>query len=77
MLTDNGKPLAIMIPVNAETFDVANDLVRRMRAIRTVSNMRLRAAQMGAAKLTMAQIDRIIAKGRRERRTQARRTGRH
>ena len=55
--------------------DAAIDLVRRMRAIRTVSNVRLRAAQTGADRLTTAQIDRIIAKSRRERRTQTRRTG--
>ncbi|MPZ29589.1 MAG: hypothetical protein GEV13_01090 [Rhodospirillales bacterium] len=77
VLTANGKPLAIMLPVTAETFDEALDLVHRLRALRAVRDIRLRAAQTGANRLTMTQIDRIIAKSRSERKAQARRTGRH
>jgi hypothetical protein len=77
VLTANGKPLAIMLPVTAETFDDALDLVHRMRALRAIRDIRLRAAQTGANKLTMTQIDKIIAKSRSERKAQARRTGRH
>lgn len=55
VLTANGKPLAIMLPVTAETFDEALDLVHRMRALRAIRDIRLRAAQTGANKLTMAQ----------------------
>jgi antitoxin (DNA-binding transcriptional repressor) of toxin-antitoxin stability system len=76
VLTANGKPVAIMLPVSAETFDAALDLVHRMRAIRTVGEIRLRAARTGVDKLTMAQIDKIIAKSRRERRARTKRTGR-
>jgi len=76
VLTANGKPVAIMLPVSAETFDAALDLVHRMRAIRRVGEIRLRAARTGVDKLTMAQIDKIIAKSRRERRARTKRTGR-
>jgi antitoxin (DNA-binding transcriptional repressor) of toxin-antitoxin stability system len=77
VLTANGKPLAIMLPVTAETFDEALDLVHRMRALRAIRDIRLRAAQTGANKLTMSQIDKIIAKSRSERKAQSKRTGRH
>lgn len=77
VLTANGKPLAIMLPVTAETFDEALDLVHRLRALRAIRDIRLRAAQTGTNKLTMTQIDKIIAKSRSERKAQARRTGRH
>lgn len=77
VLTANGKPLAIMLSVTAETFDEALDLVHRLRVLRAVRDIRLRAARTGADKLTMTQIDRIIAKSRSERKAQARRTGRH
>jgi antitoxin (DNA-binding transcriptional repressor) of toxin-antitoxin stability system len=77
VLTVNGKPLAIMIPVTPETFDEAIDLVHRMRAIRAVRDIRLRATRTGADKLSLSEIDKIIAKSRAERRAQAKRTGRH
>jgi len=76
VLTANGKPVAIMLPVTAETFDAALDLVHRMRAIRAVTKIREHAARTGTNKMTMAQIDRIIDKSRRERRADAKRTGR-
>jgi hypothetical protein len=76
VLTANGKPLAIMLPVTAETFDSALDLVRRMRAVQLVSEIRQRAARTGADKLTMSDIDDIVAKSRKERRAQAKHTGR-
>lgn len=76
VLTANGKPVAIMMPVTAETFDEAINLVRQVRAIRALSDIRVSAAKSGADKLTMGAIDRIVAKNRRERKSQNRRTQR-
>ena len=76
VLTANGKPVAIMVPVTAETFDSAIDLLRRMRAIQALGEIRRRAAQNGTDKLTMAEIDDIIDETRKERRVRAKRTGR-
>ena len=76
VLTANGKPVAIMVPVTAETFDSALDLLRRMRAIQLLGDIRQRAAQNGTDKLTMSDIDNVIARTRKARRAQAKQTGR-
>ena len=76
VLTANGKPVAIMLPVTAETFDSALDLLRRTRAARLLSEIRQGARRTGAARLTMADIDDVVARSRKERRKQAKRTGR-
>jgi hypothetical protein len=73
VLTAKEKPIAILLPVTAETFESTLELVQRVQLMRAVDVMRARAARMGTNKMTMAEIDEVIAEARREARTRKQR----
>jgi hypothetical protein len=72
LLTVNGRPLAVLLPVNAETYDQTLDVVRRAQALQALSEIRERAAATGRDRMSLAEINAEIAAARRE----ARRSGR-
>lgn len=76
ILTANGRPVALLIPVDAATVDETADAVRRARAMRAIRAMRLKAARDGTNRLTMREIDAEIAATRATIAARSRRTGR-
>ena len=68
VLTSNGRPVAVMLPVDASSLDETLDTLRRTRALRALRAIRREAKARGLDKLSIAEIDAIIAKARRERR---------
>lgn len=68
VLTASGKPVGVLVGVDETRLDETVDAIRRARAVLAVSRIRRRAAETGADKLSMAEINREIARARRQRR---------
>jgi antitoxin (DNA-binding transcriptional repressor) of toxin-antitoxin stability system len=68
VLTASGKPVGVLVGVDETRLDETVDAIRRARAVLAVSRIRRRAAETGADRLSMAEINREIAKARRRRR---------
>jgi hypothetical protein len=76
LLTVNGRPLAVLLPVNAETYDQTLDVVSRAQALQLLNQIRQRAKATGRDKINMDEIDAEIDAARREARHHHRRAGR-
>lgn len=68
VLTANGRPIAILAKVDEDSFEERLKALRRSRARALLDRIRAKAKARGVDKLTMAEIDAIIAKVRREKR---------
>ena len=68
VLTANGRPFALVTGVNEDNFEGRLKAMRRSRFQEAVGRIQTRARERGLDKLTMEQIDAIIAESRRERR---------
>lgn len=69
VLTANGRPVALLTDVNEDTFEDKIAALRRTRALALLDRIGARAAQTGAARMSMADVDAEIARMRRERRS--------
>ena len=76
VLTNNGKPVALLWPVAEDNLEESLKMARRARAERAMHSMRMRAAETGRDKLTMDDIDAVIAEVRAGRRRAKRKSGR-
>ncbi len=76
LLTANGKPVALMLPVDAESLEETLDVLRRARAIRALAAIRQRAKAGERDKISMHEIDAEIQDVRARRRDHAKKTGR-
>ena len=68
VVTANGRPFAVMTRVEPNKMDEELTAIRRARARAALSRIRTKAKADGLDRMTMAEIDWIIAKARRERR---------
>ena len=68
VLTANGRPFAVMTPVGSDTVEDEIRAIRRARAKAAVERIRAQAKARGLEKLTMKEIDALIAETRRARR---------
>jgi len=68
VLTSNGKPFAILTPVQSDTVEEETLAIRRARARVAVDQTRAHARRTGLDKMTMTEIDAEIAAARRKRR---------
>ena len=75
VLTANGKPVALMFPVDSGTLDETVTMLRRVRAQQAVHALRTAARAKGLDRLSPAEIDAIIAKARAARGKRRRATG--
>jgi antitoxin (DNA-binding transcriptional repressor) of toxin-antitoxin stability system len=69
VLTANGKPFAVMTPVDSDSVEEEIVAMRRVRAQAAISRIRAKARRDSLDGLTTAKIDALIAKARRERRS--------
>lgn len=67
VLTANGRPVAVLIPVDAATLDETVETLRRARALEAVRAIQRESRRRGLAAMSMEAIDAIIAKTRRAR----------
>ena len=69
ILTANGRPIAILARVEPDTVEDELMAIRRARARVAVDRIRAHAKAAGLDKMTMKEIDALIAEVRHERRT--------
>jgi len=67
VLTANGRPVAVMIPVDAGTIDETLETLRRARALEALRAIRQESRKRGLARMSSRDIDAIIAKARKSR----------
>ena len=67
VITANGRPFAVMTRVKPDKLEEEILAIRRARANAALSRIRVKAKAEGLDRLTMEQIDAIIAEARRER----------
>jgi len=75
VLTANGRPVALMIGVNAGTVDQTLETLRRARGLEALRALRRVSRERGVDRLSMTAIDGIIKKSRRARSARARKRG--
>ena len=73
LLTVNGRPVAVLLPVDAGTVDETLETVRRARGLEAVRAIRRESQRGGASRLSAKAIDAIIARTRRSRPRRAQR----
>ncbi|TLM72185.1 MAG: type II toxin-antitoxin system prevent-host-death family antitoxin [Actinobacteria bacterium] len=67
VVTSHGKPVALMIPVDEADLERTLDSWRRGRAMLAIVRTQLDSVARGTDKMTMEEIDALIAEVRRER----------
>ena len=67
VLTANGRPVAVIIPVDAGSIDRTLETLRRARALEALRAIRQESRRRGLARMSMAKIDAIVAKARKAR----------
>jgi hypothetical protein len=66
IVTNNGKPTALMLSVSGENIeDMLGDL-RRLEMTRIINNMRLHSVEIGNDKMTLEEINAEIADARND-----------
>ena len=67
VLTANGRPVAVMIPVDAGSIDQTLETLRRARALEALRAIRADSQRRGISQMPMKDIDAVIAKTRKAR----------
>jgi len=66
IITNNGKPTALMIPINDANFEDILSTIRQANAMRAVNRMQIAAAESGASRLSLDEINAEISAARCE-----------
>jgi len=75
VLTVNGRPVALMIPVDAGTVDQTLETLRRARGLEALRAIRRESRERGLDRLSNTEVDAIIKKTRRARSSRTGRRG--
>ena len=67
VLTANGRPVAVMISVDAGTVDQTLEVVRRARGLEALRAIRQGSQKRGLGRMSIRDIDAVIAKTRKAR----------
>jgi antitoxin (DNA-binding transcriptional repressor) of toxin-antitoxin stability system len=68
VVTANGKPFALLADVDEDSFEGRLETLRRARFHAALDRMQAQAKARGLDRMTMEEIDAVIARVRRERR---------
>ncbi len=68
IITNNGKPSALMIEIDDENLEDVLASIRQSMAMRAVNKLRLSSLRSGQAKMTLAEIDAEVSKVRQDKR---------
>jgi len=68
IVTSQGQPVAVLLPIDAESLEPTLSTLRSVRALQAQAALQKGAEKNGTAALTMADIDGEIAAARRARR---------
>ena len=75
VLTANGRPVALLVPVDAGTVDETLEILRRARGLEALRAIRQASRDQGLERLSTRDIDAIIGRARRGRPSRTRRRG--
>jgi len=64
IVTNNGKPSALMIPINEDDFEDVLSMIRQVSAQRAVSRMQTAAVKAGLNKMSLDEINAEISAAR-------------
>lgn len=67
VLTANGSPVAVLIPVDAGSVDETLETLRRARGLEALRAIRRQSRERGLDRLSASDIDAIVARTRRAR----------
>jgi prevent-host-death family protein len=67
IVTSNGRPIALLTPIDADDVERTLAVIRRARALAAVSRMRESATAAGASQMAMDEINEEIHKARQDR----------
>ena len=67
VITNNGKPIALLTPISDETLEENLSAIRRAKAINAVKLIQQQSVKNGSDKMTLSQINSEIKKARKER----------
>ena len=67
VLTANGRPVAVMIPVDVDSIEQTLETLRRARALEALRTIRSDTQRRGLARMSARDIEAIIAKTRKVR----------
>jgi len=67
IVTSNGRPIALLTPVDEDDIERTLTVIRRARALVAVSRMRESAAAAGTSQMTLDEINEEIRKARQGR----------
>ncbi len=67
VLTANGRPVAVLVPVDVGTVDQTLETLRRARALEALRAIRRESRERGLQRLATKDIDLVIARVRRGR----------
>ncbi len=67
VITNNGRPIALLTPITDQSLELTLSAVRRARATAAVQNMQKTARDTGVDRMTDDEIDEEIRAARRER----------
>jgi len=68
VITNNGRPIALLTPVSDETLEDTVRAVRRAQAMNAIKEMQLYSAKTGASNMSVDEIDYEIRASRKSRR---------
>jgi len=66
VITKNGKPFAIMVPVNEGDYNTTMDSIIRARALTAMRRNQVAAEKAGVSDMSLDEINRIISETRAE-----------
>lgn len=67
VITSNGRPIALLFQVNADSLEETVSAVRKARAIEAVQNMQSKSIKAGTDRLTLEEINATIGAVRKHR----------
>ncbi|MCL2412459.1 MAG: type II toxin-antitoxin system Phd/YefM family antitoxin [Treponema sp.] len=68
VITNNGKPIALLTPLSDRNLEETLSAIRRAKAINAVKMIQQESIKNGTDKITMEEINSLIKKSRQERR---------
>ena len=71
VLTNNGKPQAIIFKIDEDSFEQTLTLLQKLEFMQNLTEMRLASVQNGNINMSMEEINAEIAASRKERKTPA------
>jgi prevent-host-death family protein len=72
VLTANGRPVAVLVPVDAASIDETLETLRRARGLEALRALRRESRRRGLVRLSIADIDAVIARARLSRTSRTR-----